>query len=131
LAPLIIVSGGHVHPYRTPHCEAIEMKKELIEKYEIPEKNILIEPHARHTTTNIRNASRLLFAYHVPNDKPSLVTTNFQHSEYVGSVFFHDRCLKELGYLPGKLLERITPTSIEFLPNIESFQQNPLEPLDP
>nr|MDQ3820279.1 YdcF family protein [Acidobacteriota bacterium] len=51
-APLIIVSGGHVHPMQTPYCEAIEMKKYLMVKYKIPERSILIEPHARHTTTN-------------------------------------------------------------------------------
>ncbi|MEN7551306.1 YdcF family protein [Rapidithrix thailandica] len=131
LAPLLIVSGGHVHPYRTPVCEAIEMKKELMEKYGIQEKHILIEPHARHTTTNLRNASRLLYAYGVPEEKPSLVTTNYRHSDYVGSQKFQDRCIEELGYLPGKLLERISPTTIEFLPIVESFHQNPYEPLDP
>ncbi|MDW7690641.1 YdcF family protein [Flammeovirgaceae bacterium SG7u.111] len=130
-APLIIVSGGHVHPYRTPSCEAIEMKKELMEKYGIAEKHIIIEPHARHTTTNVRNASRLLFKYGVPTDKPNLVTTNFRHSDYVSSQNFYDRNMKELGYMPCKLLERISPTTIEWLPSIDSFQQNPLEPLDP
>ncbi|WP_026210815.1 YdcF family protein [Flexithrix dorotheae] len=130
-APLIIVSGGHVHPYRTPSCEAIEMKNELMEKYGIPEQHIIIEPHARHTTTNLRNASRLLFKYGVPTDKPGLVTTNFRHSDYVGSQNFYDRNMEELGYLPCKLLDRIFPTTLEWLPNINSFQQNPIEPLDP
>ena len=36
-APFIIVSGGHVHPYMTPYCEAVEMKRELMEKYAVPE----------------------------------------------------------------------------------------------
>ena len=30
-APLIIVSGGYVHPMQTPYCEAIEMKKHIME----------------------------------------------------------------------------------------------------
>src|SRR5436309_100196 len=30
-APLIILSGGHVHPLQTPYCEAIEMKKYVME----------------------------------------------------------------------------------------------------
>jgi hypothetical protein len=37
-APLIIVSGGHVHPMQTPYCEAIEMKKYVMEKFKIPER---------------------------------------------------------------------------------------------
>ncbi|UII26415.1 YdcF family protein [Fulvivirga maritima] len=131
LAPLIIVSGGHVHPFRTPYCEAIEMKKELIAKYGIDERHIIIDPHARHTTTNLRNASRLLFAYQTNTNKPSIVTTNFDHSDYVESQRFYDRCEQELGYQPAKLLDRITPTSIEYLPSELSFQQNPLQPLDP
>ena len=41
-APLIIVSGGHVHPMQTPYCEAIEMKKYVMEKFKIPETAIII-----------------------------------------------------------------------------------------
>jgi len=62
-APLIIMSGGHVHPMQTPFCEAIEMKKYVMGKFKIPETSILIEPHARHTTTNFRNGARLAFRF--------------------------------------------------------------------
>src|SRR6185436_3609054 len=67
-APLIILSGGFVHPMQTPYCEAIEMKKHIMAKYRIPEANILVEPQARHTTTNFRNAARLAFRYRLPAD---------------------------------------------------------------
>lgn len=45
-APLILVSGGFVHPMRTPYAEAIEMKRELMEKYAVPEDAILVDPRA-------------------------------------------------------------------------------------
>jgi hypothetical protein len=73
-APLIIFSGGHVHPMQTPYCEAIEMKKYVMEKFKIPEKSILIDPHARHTTPNFRNAARLAFRYGIPAVLNALVT---------------------------------------------------------
>lgn len=130
-APLIIVSGGHAHPFRTPFCEAIEMKKELMQVYNIPEENILIDPYARHTTTNLRNASRLMAAHQIPMDKKSLVITNREHSRYVGDKKFETRCLEELGYLPATILKRVNSTTIEFIPAIASLHQNPIDPLDP
>ena len=130
-APLIIVSGGHAHPFRSPFAEAIEMKKELIARYHIPEERILIDPHARHTTTNLRNATRLMIAYQIPIDRASLVVTNNMHSQYTGDIRFAERCLEELGYLPAVIQKRLNATTLEFLPNLESLQQNPLEPLDP
>ncbi|MBT1690664.1 YdcF family protein [Dawidia soli] len=131
LAPFIIVSGGHVHPFRTPVCEAIEMKRELMEKYGIPEDRIIVEPHARHTTTNIRNATRLMIQYGIPIDKKSLIATNDVHSAYTESKVFADRCLRELGYLPGIIQSRISPSTIEFLPQLNSLGRDPRDPLDP
>ncbi|MDI5950399.1 YdcF family protein [Flavobacterium yafengii] len=130
-APLIIVSGGHAHPFRAAYCEAIEMKKELMNIYHIPEENILIDPFARHTTTNLRNVSRLMIAYQMPLDKKSIVVTNANHSDYVGNPNFNARCMEELGYLPAIILKRLNSTTIEFVPKIESLHQNPIDPLDP
>ena len=130
-APLIIVSGGHAHPFRATYCEAIEMKKELMEVYNIPEENILIDPFARHTTTNLRNATRLMIWYQMPLDKKSIVVTNANHSDYVGNPNFNARCMEELGYLPAVIFKRLNSTAIEFLPNVESLHQNPIDPLDP
>lgn len=131
LAPFIIVSGGHVHPFRTPVCEAIEIKRELMDKYGIPEDRIIVEPHARHTTTNVRNATRLMVQYGIPLDKPSLITTNETHSAYTESKNFADRCMKELGYLPGIIQKRISPSTVEFLPQRMSLSKDPMDPLDP
>jgi hypothetical protein len=130
-APFIIVTGGHVHPFRTPVCEAIEMKRELIEKYGVPEDRIIVEPHARHTTTNVRNATRLMVQYGIPPDKPSLITTNETHSAYTESKNFADRCIKELGYLPGIIQKRLSPSTVEFLPQRISLSRDPMDPLDP
>ncbi|WP_147676680.1 YdcF family protein [Algibacter pacificus] len=130
-APIIIVSGGHAHPFRAPFAEAIEMKKELINRYHIPENRILIDPHARHTTTNLRNAVRLIVNSDMPFDKLGLVVTNNGHSDYVGDDRFINRCKKELGYIPAFILKRTNSTTVEYQPRIESLHQNPLDPLDP
>lgn len=131
LAPFIIVSGGHAHPFRAEYAEAIEMKKELINKYQVPEEHIIIEPYARHTTTNLRNAARLMIAYAMPVNKKSLVVTNNLHSDYTGDQRFITRCIEELGYAPTTILKRLDATTLEFLPQLKALQQNPLEPLDP
>jgi uncharacterized SAM-binding protein YcdF (DUF218 family) len=33
----------------------------MVEKLHVPANAILVEPHARHTTTNMRNTARLIF----------------------------------------------------------------------
>jgi hypothetical protein len=133
LAPLIILSGGYVHPYQTPFCEATEMKKVLIELYGVPERAIIIDPHARHTTTNFRNAARIMFRYGIPTDKLSLCTTAFDHVIYCTDPKwqFDERNRKELGYLPYQFFERISRNDIEFKPLITSLHADPLDPLDP
>jgi len=131
LAPIIVVSGGRVHPYRTPYNEALEMKIFLIQRYHIPENAILIEPHARHTTTNFRNAARLIYRYGIPFTKKSLVTTTKYQSNYISNPNFNTRCINELGYIPYVLIKRLNQNDIEFLPVITSLQVNSLDPLDP
>src|SRR5690606_38631615 len=36
LAPFIVVSGGHVYPFRTPFSEAVEMRRYMIKELNIP-----------------------------------------------------------------------------------------------
>jgi hypothetical protein len=67
---------------QTPFNEAIEMKKYVMEKFKIPEKSILVEPYARHTTTNFRNTARLVFRYGIPADLKALVTSSEDHIAY-------------------------------------------------
>jgi DUF218 domain len=130
-APLIIVSGGFVHPMQTPYCEAIEMKKYLMEKYKIPTTSILVEPHARHTTTNFRNAARLAFRYRIPTDLTALVTSSEDHIASSSSEEFRIRNLNELGYFPVEFIKRISPTEAEFKPSVASLFFDANDPLDP
>jgi hypothetical protein len=130
-APLILVSGGYVHPNQTPYAEAIEMKKALVSKYGVPADAILIDPHARHTTTNMRNAARLMYRYGIPFDRNALVTTDRYQSSYIESEVFVKRCESELGYQPHKIVRRTSAFDLEFVPRIDSLQIDPLDPLDP
>lgn len=130
-APLIIFSGGHVHPANTPYCEAIEMKKYVMQKYGIPEENILVEPQARHTTTNVRNASRLMLRYSIPLDKKGIITSTDTHIDYICEERFTKRNMDELGYVPMQIFKRLSPIEVEFTPLTISLFVNSLETLDP
>jgi DUF218 domain len=130
-APLILVSGGHVHPAQTAYAEAIEMKRVLIEDFGVPEAAILVDPHARHTTTNLRNAARLMFRYGIPTALASLVTTDRYQSAYIEGATFRERCTKELGYQPAAIGTRVSLFDLEFRPAIESLHADASDPLDP
>lgn len=130
-APFILVSGGYVHPSQTRFAEAIEMKKALLHDYQVPEEAILVDPHARHTTTNMRNAVREIYRYGMPMNKPALVVSDPAQTGYIASQPFADRCLKEMGYLPYQIVNRSSDSSLVFLPLVESLQQDPMDPLDP
>ncbi|HUD30027.1 MAG TPA: YdcF family protein, partial [Novosphingobium sp.] len=115
--PFIIVTGGRAHPRATPFAEAQEMRAALIERYGIPADAIVIEPYARHTTTNLRNATRLLIAMGAPLDRDTIVVCNPGQSAAIESAQFVQRNLTELGYEPGKVGPRISPTELEFRPS--------------
>jgi hypothetical protein len=129
--PLIIVTGGRAHPRATRFAEAQEMRAALIERYGVPADAIVIEPYARHTTTNLRNAARLLMAMGAPMDKDTVVVCNPGQSAAIGSAQFVQRNLAELGYEPGKVGARISPTELEFRPSALSARIDPRDPLDP
>lgn len=129
VAPFIIVSGGHVHPYKTPFCEAIEMKKYIVSKLGIPDSAVIIEPHARHTTTNIRNAVRLVYLFNIPAAKPMLIVSDSFQSLAIEKMAA--RFINEIGYLPYTGLERKSPTENIILPDLKAWQQDPEDPLDP
>ena len=130
-APLIIVSGGYVHPFQTPYCEAFEMKSYLMQHYHIPAKAILIEPHARHTSTNVRNANRLIYKYHIPIAKKALIVTDQTQSIYIEDPKFGERCLKEMKCVPFKNMKRISIYDLEYTPDISSLYYDNIDPLDP
>ena len=130
LAPLIAVSGGHVHPDRTPWSEAIEMKKYLVSKG-IPPSSILIDPHARHTTTNLRNVGRLLLRYGVPADRPVLITTDLFQSLYIVGRPFALRCQEEIGYEPWRKLASLSINDGCYFPSRITLTVDPRDPRDP
>jgi DUF218 domain len=130
-APLILVSGGYVHPNQTPYAEALQMKKSLMTDFGVPENAILIDPHARHTTTNLRNAARHMYRYGIPFEKTALISTDGSQSTYIEGAVFTKRCDDELGYQPHKILKRTSVFDLEFLPRIESLQLDATDPLDP
>lgn len=131
LAPFLIVSGGNVHPNRTPFNEAVEMKRLLIEQHGLPADRILIEPHARHTTTNLRNAARLLLAAGFPGDRPALVVSDDKTIGYIGSSVLTERNLREMGVQPGSLTPGPNPFSLRFTPAPIAFHVEATDPLDP
>jgi hypothetical protein len=130
-APFILVSGGHAHPAQTRFAEAIEMKKSLMADFGIPPSAILVDPFARHTTTNLRNAAREIHRYGIPFDKKTLIVTDQEQSSAIESARFETRCMRELGYMPGKIGARISRFDLEFLPGLVSLHADALDPLDP
>lgn len=130
-APFVILSGASVHPKGTRFVEAVEMRRALIERFGVPAESIIIEPYARHTTTNLRNVTRRLVAMGAPLDKDSLIITNVDQSRYIESQEFAARNLKELGYAPGTVGARLSPTELTFRPSAKSLRIDPADPLDP
>jgi len=127
----ILVSGGRAHPRATPFTEADEMRKALIQRYGIPAEAIISEPYARHTTTNLRNASRLLARFGMPGDAETLIVCNPVQSSYIESTRFAERNMAELGYQPGRVVRRVSPTELVFRPSRSSERVDPRDPLDP
>ena len=131
LAPFILVSGSAVHPRGTRFVEAVEIRRALVERYGIPSDRVILEPYARHTTTNLRNATRRMVALGIPLDRPTLIVTDAEQSKYIESQTFSDRNRAELGYLPGAVGRRLSPYDLEFHPSRLSLRHDPRDPLDP
>lgn len=131
LAPVIILSGGAVHPNRTRFNEAVEMRTLLTDHYGVPANHILIEPHARHTTTNLRNVARLIFAADIPASKDALILSTPETIAYIGGSELARRNKAELGYLPGTIGPGPDALSLTFRPDRTSLHIDPMDPLDP
>ncbi|HEX9105485.1 MAG TPA: YdcF family protein [Polyangia bacterium] len=117
LASTIIVSGGTVH---SDDNEAVLMRQWLVERGVDPAR-ILVEPCARHTTTNLRNAGRMVLA---AGAREALVVTNGTQAYYLAFPWrssFHLRCLAELGYRVGAL-GWLGPMHVAFRPSSDVFR---------
>lgn len=126
----ILVSGGNVHPDDTPHNEAMEMKRHLVSRLGLPADRVLIDPYARHTTTNLRNAGRFMLAH---GFEEALVVTTFGQGFYIGAQdisSFRLRCERELGYTVGRLEPNRSFTVIRFRPSPDVWRRG-TDPLDP
>ncbi|MCB9760754.1 MAG: YdcF family protein [Alphaproteobacteria bacterium] len=128
---IFLLSGGNVHPEGTPFNEAWEMRRFLIEELGVSSDRILIEPYARHSTTNLRNAGRLLLAAGI--EEAVVVTTAGQGMYFgrSGVSGFRSRSLRELGYEIGALTaQNASYTQVHFAPSAAVWQPGD-DPLDP
>ncbi len=130
-APFLLVTGGYVHPNLTPYGEATEMKKALRAEFGVPEDAILVDPQPRRTTTNLRNSARLMYRYGIPFERKGLILTDQLHSASIETPGFRERCVRDFGYEPVRLVSRISPFDLEFVPLIDSLHADASDLLDP
>ncbi len=130
-APLFALTGGRVHPDRTTFAEALEMKKYLMATYGIPENVIIVDPYARHTTTNIRNVARYAFRYGVPTNVHALIVTNFTQTITITGPPFLSTCQSEMGLVPWRSVAQLSDEDTCFVPSVIVMQQHGADPLDP
>jgi hypothetical protein len=125
---LVFVSGGNVRPANTPYTEALTAKAYLLE-HGLSESAIVVEPCARHSTTNLRNAGRFMLKYHL---RTALVVTSADQAFYFSKGLvstLEPRSLTQLGYMVGNLKSKTT-TTVEFAPSDDVLRRGP-DALDP
>jgi hypothetical protein len=130
-APFLLVSGGTVHPSLTRFCEACEMKQELMKQWNVPESAIILDPYARHTTTNLRNAVRQIAQYGLPVKKPMLVVSDYRQIDMIDAAKFDVRCMTEMHLKPYSSKQRLSPTEESMQPDLVSLQVDANDPMDP
>lgn len=129
-AEAILVSGGNVHPDHTPYNEAMEMKRHLLGPLGLSADQVAIDPYARHSTTNLRNAGRFMLSLGL---REALVVTSFGQGFYFGAQdisSFRLRSDRELGYTLGELKPNLSFTVIHFRPSEDVWRKGD-DPLDP
>ncbi|HEY9844448.1 MAG TPA: ElyC/SanA/YdcF family protein [Candidatus Obscuribacterales bacterium] len=113
-APVIVVSGGCVHPESTRVSEALAMRDYLLSK-NIPADRILVEGQARHTTTNLRNVGRMMADHGltrglvVSDETPRPLITTSQ-TFYLGSPFFTSAYQAAYGHDGPGVIKDESPT---------------------
>lgn len=106
------------------------MKKYIVEQLGVPADAVFIEPHARHTTTNIRNTCRMIYDFQIPDNKPVLVVTDSSQANYIAGRM-SNTSMRDLGYLPYQQLKLLNDNEVEFYPVKMAMQPDPGDPLDP
>lgn len=130
-APCIIISGGYVHPFQTAYAEGVELKNYLAKEWGVPANCLVMEPHARHTTTNLRNASRILLEAGISPLKPILCVSSGSHIDFLFNPRFAKTATTAFGYVPFEKIERISTTEAAFWPTKLSLHRSSIDPLDP
>ena len=128
LAPVILVTGGNVHPDGTPFNEAMLMKRYLVSQ-KVPAGAIIVEPCARHSHTNLRNAGRFMLSYGLLT---ALVVTSRDQAFYFANPKmsgFDERCAVDLGYLVGTFQPQ-PEGRVAFRPS-DRVRMRGVDPLDP
>lgn len=137
-APFVIVSGANVYPRGTPYYEALEMRAAL-RALGVDDARILVEARARHTTTNLRNAGRMMRSLGLSKALVVTIGGGIAGSNFFGQDFylahptlstFHSRCEQELGYRVGDL-RGVDDGRIEFTPSASVDEPSFRDPLDP
>ncbi|HEY9839589.1 MAG: YdcF family protein [Candidatus Sericytochromatia bacterium] len=106
-APFIMVSGAAVHPESSRINEAKVMRDCLVEDFGIPADRILVEGLARHSTTNLRNAGRMMLDHGL--NKGLIVSDPgfmgmVSQSDYFSMIFFNLRYQNNHGqWGPGEI----------------------------
>lgn len=125
-----LVTGGNVYPAHTPYNEAWEMRRWLVEHHRFAADHVVLEPFARHSTTNLRNAGRFLLTHGVDH---AVVVTDAGQGFYFGAQdlsTFRLRCKNQLGYSVGTLQPNLGFTRITFRPTADVLRKGE-DPLDP
>lgn len=132
-APFVFLTGGNVHPAGTIYNEALMMREYLMDQGISPSR-IIVDPHARHTTTNVRNAGRLMVQHGI---EAGIIVTGFE-SPIFSQVFylsepdlstFNLRYHDTLGHSPGELAG-LDLNHVEFRPSPECMEKSYFDPLD-
>jgi hypothetical protein len=133
VAPFILVTGGSVHPPGTPDNEGLSMRTWLLAQG-VPAERVIVDPFARHSTTNLRNAGRVMLDCGLPR---GLIITGFDNDFFDQAFYyanpvistFQQRCRSELGYLVGSL-DAVDDHRIAFQPAKEVATLDYRDPLD-
>ena len=120
-----------------PANEAVLMRTELL-RLGVPEERILVEPCARHTTTNLRNAGRLMLAHGLRDawvvcpdadgegwiDRLRGLGLQASYIGHPARSTFALRCRVRLGYAVGTL-RWVRPWHVHFVPSPACFGTSP------
>ncbi|HEX5555381.1 MAG TPA: hypothetical protein VFX43_19230 [Chitinophagaceae bacterium] len=103
----------------------------MVSQLKVPADAIIMESHARHTMTSIRNANCIVFRNRMSEKKPVLGVSTASHITYIISERFKKVCMRDMGLVHYKDLKRIADDQIVYIPFFSSLQINAKELLDP